>query len=164
MSVDPAVPTSTPLERDARLVSTDHEVEPAEIALGVIIGRTAEFFDFFVYGIGSVLVFPRLFFPFADPLKGTLYSFMVFALAFIARPIGSIIFMSIDRQYGRGVKLTSALFLLGGSTAAISFLPGYASIGALSIILLGIFRTGQGLPPPRGRGGAAPPPPSPTPA
>jgi MFS family permease len=145
MSVDPAVPTSTPLERDARLVSTDHEVEPAEIALGVIIGRTAEFFDFFVYGIGSVLVFPRLFFPFADPLKGTLYSFMVFALAFIARPIGSIIFMSIDRQYGRGVKLTSALFLLGGSTAAISFLPGYASIGALSIILLGIFRTGQGL-------------------
>src|SRR5215210_2036650 len=145
MSADSTVPTSTPLERDARLASTDHKVDSGEIALGVVIGRTAEFFDFFVYGIGSVLVFPRLFFPFVDPLKGTLYSFMVFALAFIARPIGSIIFMSVDRQYGRGVKLTSALFLLGGSTAAISFLPGYDQIGYAAIFLLGIFRIGQGL-------------------
>ena len=97
MSADHATPTSTPLERDARLVSTDHQVDPAEIALGVVIGRTAEFFDFFVYGIGSVLVFPRLFFPFADPLTATLYSFMVFSLAFIARPVGSIVFMA-DRS------------------------------------------------------------------
>jgi MFS family permease len=142
---DAAVPTSTPLERDARLVSTDHEVDPGEIALGVVIGRTAEFFDFFVYGIGSVLVFPRLFFPFADPLTGTLYSFMVFSLAFIARPVGSIVFTAVDQQHGRGVKLTSALLILGFSTAAISFLPGYASIGYASIILLGIFRIGQGF-------------------
>src|SRR3954463_5165694 len=145
MSADHATPTSTPLERDARLVSTDHQVDPAEIALGVVIGRTAEFFDFFVYGIGSVLVFPGLFFPFADPLTATLYSFTVFSLAFIARPVGSIVFMAVDRQYGRGVKLTSALFLLGGSTAAISFLPGYARIGYASILLLGVFRIGQGL-------------------
>ena len=82
MTVNNGMPTSTPLERDARLVSTDHRVKPEEIALGVIIGRTAEFFDFFVYGIGSVLVFPRLFFPFApDPVTATLYSFMVFSLA-----------------------------------------------------------------------------------
>src|SRR6476619_2037350 len=145
MSVDPAVPTSTPLERDARLVSTDHEVEPAEIALGVIIGRTAEFFDFFVYGIGSVLVFPRLFFPFAEPLPATLYSFMVFSLAFVARPVGSFVFMAIDQRHGRGVKLTVALLVLGFSTAAISFLPGYDQIGYACIVLLGIFRVGQGM-------------------
>jgi MFS family permease len=137
--------TSTPLERDARLASTDHMVAPGEIALGVVIGRTAEFFDFFVYGIGSVLVFPRLLFPFADPLTGTLYSFMIFSLAFLARPVGSIVFMTIDRQHGRGVKLTVALFLLGGSTVAISFLPGFERIGYYSILLLAIFRIGQGL-------------------
>jgi MFS family permease len=145
MNADPRVPTSTALEHDARLASTDHRVEPGEIALGVIIGRTAEFFDFFVYGIGSVLVFPRLLFPFADPLAGTIYSFAIFALAFMARPIGSFIFMNVDRQYGRGVKLTSALLLLGGSTAAISFLPGYENIGYASIVLLCVFRFCQGL-------------------
>jgi MFS family permease len=146
MTVNNGLPTSTPLERDARLVSTDHRVKPEEIALGVIIGRTAEFFDFFVYGIGSVLVFPRLFFPFApDLVTATLYSFMVFSLAYIARPIGSMIFMTVDRLYGRGVKLTSALLLLGFSTAVISFLPGYATIGAASIFLLGVCRVSQGL-------------------
>lgn len=145
MSADEALPTSAPLERDARLVSTDHKVAPEEIALGVVIGRMAEFFDFFVYGIGSVLVFPRLFFPFADPLTGTLYSFMVFALAFLARPIGSIVFMAIDQRHGRGVKLASALLVLGSSTAAISFLPGYDQIGYASIWLLALFRLGQGF-------------------
>jgi len=145
MSADHAVPEPTPLQRDAMLASTDHKVDPGEIALGVVIGRTAEFFDFFVYGIGSVLVFPRVFFPFADPVTGTLYSFMVFALAFVARPIGSIVFMTVDRQYGRGVKLTSALLLLGFSTVVISLLPGYGTIGAAAIVLLGICRIGQGL-------------------
>ncbi|WP_084720729.1 MFS transporter [Skermanella aerolata] len=145
MSVNDSVSTSTQLERDARLVSTDHKVAPEEIALGVVIGRSAEFFDFFVYGIGSVLVFPHVFFPFVDPLTGTLYSFMVFSLAFIARPIGSMIFMTVDRLYGRGVKLTAAMLLLGFSTAVISFLPGYEQIGAASIFLLGVCRVSQGL-------------------
>ncbi|WP_238298165.1 MFS transporter, partial [Methylobacterium soli] len=145
MSSDYALPSSTPLERDARLVSTDHKVAPSEIAIGVVIGRTSEFFDFFTYGIASVLVFPKVFFPFVDPLRATLYAFAVFALAFIARPIGSAIFMAVDRRYGRGVKLTIALFLLGGSTAAISFLPNYAHLGAASIVLLAAFRIGQGL-------------------
>jgi MFS family permease len=91
------------------------------------------------------VVFPKVFFPFADPLTATLYSFAVFSLAFIARPIGSVIFMAVDRRHGRGVKLTIALFLLGFSTMAISFLPGYAQIGAWSLYLLGILRIGQGL-------------------
>jgi MFS family permease len=138
-------PSSTPLERDARLVSTDHKVAPSEIAIGVIIGRAAEYFDFFVFAIASVLVFPKVFFPFADPLTATLYSFAMFSLAFVARPVGSIIFTAVDRRHGRGVKLTIALFLLGFSTMAISFLPGYAQIGAWSLYLLGTLRIGQGL-------------------
>ena len=83
-------------------------VAPADIALGVIIGRTSEYFDFFVFGLGCVLVFPELVFPFADRLTGTLYAFGVFALAFVTRPIGSVLFFAIDRNYGRATKLTAA--------------------------------------------------------
>ena len=70
---------------------------------------------------------------------------MVFSLAFIARPIGSMIFMTVDRLYGRGVKLTSALLLLGFSTAVISFLPGYDQAGAAAIFLLGSLPRGSGI-------------------
>ena len=125
---------------------SDHSrIAPGEIAIGVIIGRASEFFDFFVYGIASVLVFPAVFFPFERGLEGTLYAFVIFSFAFIARPIGSIAFMAIQRRYGRETKLTLALFLLGISTAGIAFLPGYSSIGAASIVLLSVFRVGQGI-------------------
>jgi len=137
---------STPLERDARVVNARHgEVRPSEIAIGVIIGRSAEFFDFFVYAIASVLVFPELLFPFADAVTGTLYSFALFSLAFIGRPIGTLIFTWIDQNHGRGVKLTIALFLLGGSTMAIALLPSYEQVGAIVIWLLALFRLSQGI-------------------
>jgi MFS family permease len=137
---------STPLERDARLVNArDGTIRPGEIAIGVIIGRTGEFFDFFVYAIASVLVFPALVFPYVDALTGTLYSFALFSLAFIGRPIGTLIFTWIDQNHGRGVKLTIAMFLLGGSTMAIAILPGYAQVGALSAWILGFFRLCQGV-------------------
>lgn len=140
-----AVP-STDAERDARSVHDEGpHVQPGEIAIGVVIGRTSEFFDFFVYAIASVLVFPALVFPYLDPLTGTLWSFAIFALAFIARPVGTLIFTAVDQAYGRGAKLTIALFLLGGSTAAIAFLPGHASIGIWSALLLALFRMGQGV-------------------
>ncbi|RVU21651.1 MFS transporter [Methylobacterium oryzihabitans] len=138
--------SSSALERDARLVSTDHKVNPNEIAAGVVIGRASEYFDFFVFGIGAALVFPKVFFPFASsPLTAMLYSFATFALAFAARPIGTAIFMEIGRRHGRGVKLTIALFLLGFSTAVIGFLPGYNQIGISAVYILAALRIGQGL-------------------
>src|SRR6478735_8041771 len=121
------------------------QANPGEIAIGVIIGRTSEFFDFFVYAIASVIVFPRLVFPFTSELTGTLYSFMIFALAFVARPIGTVIFMTVDRAYGKTAKLISALFLLGTATVALAFLPGYNQIGAAAIWLLALARAAQGL-------------------
>lgn len=146
MTAPIAASNSTSLERDAQVLhARDRRIAPGEIAIGVIIGRTSEFFDFFVYAIASVLVFPSLIFPFVDAITGTLYSFALFALAFVARPIGTLIFMAIDRAHGRGVKLTIALFLLGGSTMAIAFLPAYAQIGATAIWLLAILRVGQGV-------------------
>ncbi|EZP69743.1 Arabinose ABC transporter permease [Sphingomonas paucimobilis] len=139
-------PSSTSMERDARNVTArDKRVAPGEIAIGVIIGRTSEFFDFFVYAIASCIVFPAHVFPYLSPLSGTIWSFAIFALAFVTRPIGSFLFMAIDRAYGRGVKLTIALFLLGGSTAFIAFLPGYETIGVWSAVLLAAFRAGQGI-------------------
>lgn len=120
-------------------------VAPSEIAVGVVIGRTSEYFDFFVYGIASVLVFPAVFFPFVDRLEGTLYAFAIFALAFLARPFGTAIFMAVQRRWGRGVKLTASLFLLGTATAGIAFLPGYNSIGGHAIFLLALFRLLQGF-------------------
>jgi MFS family permease len=120
-------------------------VAPGDIATGVVIGRSSEYFDYFVYGIASVLVFPSVFFPFEAHLEGTLYAFVIFSFAFIARPFGSLIFLAIQRRYGRGPKLTASLFLLGTSTAGIAFLPGYDSLGFLSIVLLSIFRVGQGI-------------------
>ncbi|WP_254070562.1 MFS transporter [Acidisphaera sp. L21] len=146
MSQSQGVANSGDLERDARLVNASgHDIAPGEIAIGVVIGRMSEFFDFFVYAIASVLVFPRVFFPNAEPYMAMIYSFAIFPLAFIARPLGSVIFMAVDRKHGRGAKLTMALFLLGGSTAAISFLPDYATLGATAIVLLGLFRFLQGI-------------------
>lgn len=141
-----AATKQTPFERDARAANADHShVKAGDIAIGVIIGRTSEFFDFFVYAIASVLVFPKLVFPYVDPLTATFYSFAIFSLAFLARPIGTYLFMKIDIAYGRSAKLMLGIFLLGTFTVAIAFLPGYESIGAASAICLAIFRVGQGL-------------------
>jgi MFS family permease len=137
-------PTSRGIEADASRINPEH-VSSGEIAIGVVIGRTSEFFDFFVYAIASVLVFPTMIFPYVDRLTGTLYSFGLFALAFVARPIGSMIFLAIDHMYGRGTKLTIALFLLGGSTVAVGFLPGHAEVGAYAAFILAFLRICQGL-------------------
>ena len=125
--------------------NTHEDVTPGEIAVGVIIGRSSEYFDFFVFGIASVLVFPSFLFPFLSRLDGTLMAFAVFALAFVARPLGTAISMAVQRAWGRGTKLTIALFLLGACTAGMAFLPSYESAGMAAIAALVILRFGQGL-------------------
>ena len=123
----------------------DHHASPGDIAVGVVIGRTSEFFDFFVYAIASVLVFPKVMFPFAAPLEALLWSFAIFALGFVSRPLGTLIFMAIDRRWGRGAKLTLALFLLGCSTAGIAFTPDYSVAGVYEILILTMMRISQGI-------------------
>jgi MFS family permease len=123
----------------------DAQLAPGDIAVGVVIGRASEYFDFFVFGIASVLVFPTVFFPFADRLHGILYAFAVFATAFVARPIGTLAGMAAQRRFGRGAKLTAALFLLGTATVTMALLPGYATSGELAILLLVVCRVAQGI-------------------
>jgi MFS family permease len=120
-------------------------VAPGDIAVGVIIGRASEYFDFFVYGIASVLVFPSVFFPFVDRLHGTLYAFMLFACAFVVRPVGTLAGMALQRRFGRSAKLSVALLLLGSSTCGMALLPSHASAGMTAIALLALCRIGQGL-------------------
>ncbi|CQR84019.1 arabinose ABC transporter permease (plasmid) [Paracoccus aminovorans] len=122
-----------------------HPVSPSDIAVGVIIGRTSEFFDFFVFAIASVIVFPQRIFPFVDPLSGTLLSFALLALAFVVRPLGSALFMAVDRRHGRVTKLTTALFLMGTATVAMGLIPSYDTAGDWAIVILAVLRIGQGL-------------------
>ncbi|KQP38915.1 MFS transporter [Pseudorhodoferax sp. Leaf274] len=145
-SISHAPITAPMTDRPAtRFPETEHHVDPGDIAVGVVIGRTSEYFDFFVYGIASVLVFPAVFFPDMQRLDGTLWAFALFALAFVARPFGTVISMAIQRRWGRAAKLTVALFLLGSSTAGIAFLPGTATVGFSAVWMLAALRVGQGL-------------------
>ncbi len=147
-SVKRSVPSLLTAQHGARETLVDERhgaIQPGEIAIGVVIGRASEYFDFFVYAIASVLVFPAIFFPFEPRLEGTLYSFVIFSFAFLARPFGTIAFMAIQQRFGREVKLTLALFVLGISTAGIAFLPTFQHLGFAAIVLLSLLRVGQGI-------------------
>ncbi len=143
------LPSSYMADTSIRNIKNNHSdhssIAPGEIAIGVVIGRASEYFDFFVYALASVLVFPQVFFPFEQRLEGTLYAFVIFSFAFLARPFGTVAFMEIQKRLGREAKLTIALVLLGVSTAGIAFLPTYSHLGATSIVLLSLLRIGQGL-------------------
>jgi MFS family permease len=122
------------------------DVRPGDIAVGVVIGRASEYFDFFVYGLASVLVFPAVFFPDLSRLEGTLAAFVLFAAAFVVRPLGTAAGMAIERRFDRGTKLTVALFLLGSATAGMALLPRANSVGMpLAVGLLALCRLAQGF-------------------
>jgi len=140
-----AAPITHPTSGARNINARDGEIHPGEIAVGVVIGRASEYFEFFVYAIASVLVFPAVFFPWADRLEATLYSFIVFSFAFIARPLGTVVFMWLQTRFSREIKLTVALFLMGTSTCVIAFLPSYDRIGAAAIVILSLMRIGQGV-------------------
>jgi len=118
---------------------------PATVLFASLIGTTIEFFDFYIYATAAVLVFPKLFFPAADPAAATLQSLATFAIAFFARPIGSAVFGHFGDRIGRKATLVAALLTMGVSTVVIGLLPTYASIGTLAPLLLALCRFGQGL-------------------
>lgn len=115
------------------------------ILIASLVGTTIEYFDFYIYATAAVLVFPKLFFPAADPASARLQSLATFALAFFARPLGAALFGHFGDRKGRKATLVAALMTMGPSTVAIGLLPGYASIGIMAPVLLCLFRFGQGL-------------------
>ncbi len=118
---------------------------PRQILVASLIGTAIEFFDFYIYATASVLVFPRLFFPASDPATATLASLATFAIAFVARPVGSALFGHFGDRVGRKATLVAALLTMGVSTVAIGLVPGYDTIGLAAPALLALCRFGQGL-------------------
>ncbi|TCP53485.1 metabolite-proton symporter [Tamaricihabitans halophyticus] len=116
-----------------------------KVALGSFVGTTIEWYDFFIYGIASALIFSELFFPSYDPLVGTLLSFATFGVAFVARPLGGIVFGHFGDRLGRKPMLVITLIVMGVSTGAIGLLPTYATIGIAAPLLLVLLRLIQGL-------------------
>src|SRR6058998_1969976 len=118
---------------------------PRQVLFASLVGTAVEFFDFYIYATAAVLVFPRLFFPATDPASSVLASLATFAIAFVARPIGSALFGHFGDRIGRKATLVAALLTMGISTVAIGMLPTYATIGVAAPALLSLCRFGQGL-------------------
>ena len=108
-------------------------------------GTTVEWYDFFLYGVAAAVVFPAVFFPTGDPTAGTLASLATFAIGFIARPVGGLVFGHFGDRIGRKKLLVLSLLLMGVSTFAIGLLPGYATIGVAAPLLLVLLRLIQGF-------------------
>jgi metabolite-proton symporter len=118
---------------------------PRQVLFASLIGTTIEFFDFYIYATAAVLIFPRLFFPATDPASATLESLATFGIAFLARPVGSVLFGHFGDRIGRKTTLVLALTTMGLSTVAIGALPTYRTIGFAAPLLLALCRFGQGL-------------------
>ncbi|HEV7614208.1 MAG TPA: MFS transporter [Steroidobacteraceae bacterium] len=115
------------------------------VLLASLVGSAIEWFDFFLYGSATPIVFNRLFFPATDPFVSLLLAYLSFALPFFIRPLGGVIFSHIGDRVGRKRTLVLTLSLMGGGTALIGFLPTYADIGVAAPVLLVLLRLIQGI-------------------
>ncbi|MEU8199216.1 MFS transporter [Microbispora amethystogenes] len=110
-----------------------------------LIGTTIEWYDFFLYGSAAALVFNKLFFPNEDELTGTLLAFLTYAVGFVARPLGGLVFGHYGDRLGRKRLLVISLLMMGGATFLIGLLPTYAALGAGAPVLLTVLRLVQGF-------------------
>ncbi len=117
----------------------------ARVLTASLTGTAVEFYDFYVFATATALVFGALFFPASSPEAQGIQAFMVFGLAFIARPIGAVAFGHFGDRVGRKATLVASLLLMGLSTLLVAFLPGYAVAGFIAPLLLCILRFGQGF-------------------
>jgi metabolite-proton symporter len=117
----------------------------SRVVIASLVGTSIEFYDFYAYATAAVLVFPTLFFPNENPVAAQLSSFVTFALAFFARPIGSIIFGHFGDRIGRKTTLVASLLVMGTATFLIGCLPTFGTIGVWAPILLAVMRFCQGV-------------------
>jgi metabolite-proton symporter len=116
-----------------------------KVLVASLVGSSVEWYDFFLYGTVSSLVFSKLFFPKFDPATGLLLSYASFAIPFFIRPLGGVFFSHVGDRSGRKNTLVWTLTLMGGATFLIGLLPGYATLGFLAPLLLVLLRMIQGL-------------------
>src|SRR5258708_8116797 len=115
------------MKENAVLASTPLNT-PRQVLFASLIGTTIEFFDFYIYATAAVLVFPKLFFPASDPASATLASLATFAIAFVARPIGSALFRPFGDPVRRKNTLVAALLTVGFSPGTLALFPHYAPL------------------------------------
>ena len=115
------------------------------VAIASMVGTSIEWYDFFIFGTASALVFGRLFFPTFSELAGTLAAFASFAVGFVARPVGGLVFGHIGDRSGRKTTLVLTLTMMGLATFAMGLMPSYAAIGAWAPILMVVLRFVQGM-------------------
>jgi len=126
-------------------VKESTSASPRKVIVASLIGTSLEWYDFFLYGTASALVFNKLFFPNFDPLVGTLLAFATYAVGFIARPLGGLVFGHFGDRVGRKQVLIVTLLIMGIATFLIGALPTYQAIGVAAPILLVVLRFVQGL-------------------
>jgi len=132
----------------AALASLSADEQQRQLRRAVIastVGTTIEWYDFFLYSTVTGLVFAKLYFPNSDPLVGTLQAFAIYAVGFLARPIGAAIFGHYGDRIGRKSTLIATLVVMGLATFAVAFVPTYATIGIWGAILLTLLRFIQGI-------------------
>ncbi len=128
-----------------RLPDDEHRIQLRRAVVASTIGTAIEWYDFFLYSTVTGLVFAKLFFPHSDPLVGTLEAFAVYAVGFIARPIGAAIFGHYGDRIGRKATLIATLMLMGIATFLVAFVPTYESIGVWGAVILTVLRFVQGI-------------------
>jgi len=134
------------IDLDARpLTASEHQVQLRRAVIASTIGTAIEWYDFFLYSTVTGLVFAKLFFPHSDPWVGTLEAFGIYAVGFIARPVGAAIFGHYGDRIGRKSTLIATLLLMGLATFAVALVPTYASIGIWGAVILTILRFVQGV-------------------
>jgi metabolite-proton symporter len=116
-----------------------------EAVVASTVGTTIEWYDFFLYGTATALIFPRLFFPNYDPFAGQLLAFSTFTVGFVARPLGGVLFGYLGDRVGRKSTLVATLLLMGLSTVLVGLVPTYDQIGVTAPLLLAVLRFAQGL-------------------
>src|SRR5262249_27070809 len=116
-----------------------------EAVVASTVGTTIEWYDFFLYGTVTALVFRRLFFPELSPFAGQLAAFSTFTVGFVAGPLGGVLFGWMGDRVGRKSTLVATLLLMGVSTVLMGLLPTYADIGVAAPVLLVVLRFCQGL-------------------
>lgn len=121
------------------------EDDVRKVVFASLVGSTIEWYDFFLYGVVAGIVFNQLYFPADNPTVSVLLAYATFAVGFVARPLGGLIFGHFGDRIGRKTMLVVTLLLMGGATVAIGLLPTYDSIGLLAPILLLLLRVLQGI-------------------
>ena len=124
---------------------TDERTPLRRVVMASLIGTTIEWYDFFLYGSAAALIFNKLFFPSFDPFVGTLLAFATYAVGFVARPLGGIVFGHYGDRIGRKRLLMISLILMGVATVLIGCLPTYGQIGVWAPVLLIALRLVQGF-------------------